>query len=81
MKLWFDCGERKIVTETELHEWHADWLKEMAEENGLPYMIEHPEYYNFAAYEQLVTGYSGELVPVYNAEHFEEVKPDEAIHG
>lgn len=76
MKLWFDVGERKIVTEAELHKWHEDWLKEMLEENGLTYMIENANYYTFAAYEQLVTGYSGELVPVYNAEHFTEVEPN-----
>lgn len=83
MKLWFDSETRELVTEDQLRKDYAAWLPEMVNENGLQYVVENARDFTFDAYAYnwACGRHGGTLTPVYNAEHFKEVKPDEAVHG
>lgn len=81
MKLWFDAEHKELVTEDQLRKDYEAWLPEMVKENGLEYVVENAADFTFEGYQHICeTDLSYCLIPVYNCEKFEEVKPNEAIH-
>lgn len=78
MKLWFDTERAELVTESQLREDYQAWLPEMVKENGIEYVVENASDFTFDAYanDWAVGTHGGTLIPVYNAEHFTEVKPN-----